>query len=130
MSIAKNPPAKSFRDLRVWNAAIQLVKEIYGVTQGFPSSELYGLTSQMRRAAVSIPSNIAEGYTREHRKEYLQFLAIAQASLAELDTHLEIAQQLGFVRDKDLSAVTGSKIKVGKQLRSLRKALADRYRFK
>ena len=77
---------KSYRDLRVWQAGMDLVVRVYRLTQGFPTHELYGLTSQMRRAAVSIPSNIAEGHTRESSKEYLHHLSIAQGSLAELET--------------------------------------------
>ena len=75
---------KSFRDLRVWQAAMDLVEQIYLLTHTFPKHELYGLASQMQRAAVSIPSNIAEGQTRGYTKEYLHHLSIARASLAEL----------------------------------------------
>ncbi len=78
---------KSYRDLRVWQAAMNLVEQVYRLTRAFPKQETYGLSSQMQRAAVSIPSNIAEGHTREHLKEYLHHLSIAQASLAELETH-------------------------------------------
>ena len=85
----------SYRDLRVWNEAIELVEHVYRVTQEFPKHETFGLTSQMQRAAISVPANIAEGNTREHRKEYLHHVALAQASLAELGTHLEIAARLG-----------------------------------
>ena len=85
---------KSFRDLRVWQAGIELVLAVYELTSKFPRHEVYGLSSQMQRAAVSVPSNIAEGHTRESTKEYLQHLSIAQASLAELETQLEIAKQL------------------------------------
>ena len=67
----------SFRDLKVWQKAIELVKEIYGITKDFPKEELYGLSAQMRRAAVSIPSNISEGYRRRHIKEYKQFINVA-----------------------------------------------------
>ena len=75
---------KSFRELRVWQRAVDLVERIYLLTQKFPRDEIYGLTSQIRRAVVSIPSNIAEGHTREHLKEYLHHLSMAQASLAEI----------------------------------------------
>lgn len=76
---------KSFRELRVWQAAMNLVEKVYRVTQRFPKQETYGLVSQIQRAVVSIPSNIAEGHTREHLKEYLHHLSMAQASLAELE---------------------------------------------
>ncbi|MEK6718075.1 MAG: four helix bundle protein, partial [candidate division NC10 bacterium] len=75
---------RSFRDLRVWQAAMDLLVRVYRLTAVFPRLEAYGLTSQTQRAAISIPSNIAEGHTREHRKEYLQHISVAQASLAEL----------------------------------------------
>ena len=74
----------SFRDLRVWNAAMDMGVQVYGLTRAFPREEVHGLTAQMRRAAISVPSNIAEGHTREHTKEYLHHLSMAQASLAEL----------------------------------------------
>lgn len=122
IDLAKSP-ATSFRDLRVWNTAISFVKEIYSVTQSFPRSELFGLARQMQRAVVSIPSNIAEGYAREHRKEYLQFLAIAQGSLAELETQLEIASQLEYLNSNQLAYVRMTSTLVGKQLRALRKSL-------
>ena len=88
---------KSFRDLRVWKEGMDLVKAVYQVVSSFPKHEVYGLSSQMRRAVVSVPSNIAEGYARQHRKEYLNHLSIAQASLAELDTQLEIAARLEYL---------------------------------
>ena len=78
----------SFRDLRVWQAGMELVEQVYLLTKSFPKQEIYGLTSQIQRAAVSVPSNIAEGHTREHSKEFLHHLSIAQASLAELETQL------------------------------------------
>jgi len=76
----------TFRDLRVWQAAVELVVEVYRLTGVLPKQETYGLVSQMQRAAVSIPSNIAEGHSREHIKEYLHHLSVAQGSLAELET--------------------------------------------
>jgi four helix bundle protein len=87
----------SFRDLRVWKSGIDLVIEVYRLTQAFPREEQYGLTSQVRRAAVSIPSNLAEGHARESSKEYLNHLSIVQGSLAELQTQIEIAVRLDFV---------------------------------
>ena len=84
----------SYQDLIVWQKAVELVVEIYKLTRSFPKSETYGLTSQMRRAAVAIPSNIAEGYRRKHTKEYIQFLSIANGSAAELETQIVVAKQL------------------------------------
>lgn len=84
----------SYKELKVWQRGTELVIEIYRLTKLFPKEELYALTSQMRRAAVSIPSNIAEGYTRKHRQEYIQFLRVAFGSGAELETQLVISKQL------------------------------------
>ena len=98
-------PAKSYRDLDVWRRAMDLVEEIYRLTQQFPKEELYGLTSQIRRAAVSVPANIAEGYGRTHRKAYLNHLSIARGSLMEVETHVQIAVRLQFLhRDQALRA--------------------------
>jgi four helix bundle protein len=88
---------RSFRDLDVWNKAMDLVVEVYALTRGFPSDERYGLTSQMRRAALSVASNIAEGNGRSYRREYAHHVSIARGSLSELMTCLEIAQRLGYI---------------------------------
>lgn len=85
---------ESFKQLIVWQRAIELVKEIYKITEQFPTQELYGLTNQIRRAAVSIPSNIAEGKKRKTKKDFLQFLRIADGSAAELETQIIIAKHL------------------------------------
>ena len=113
---------KSFRDLRVWQAGMDLVEHVYRLTQTFPSQEMYGLTSQMRRAAVSIPSNIAEGHTREHSKEYLHHLSMAQASLAELETQFEIVARLKYLSPEQLSQAL-EQAALGRQLYALRNAL-------
>lgn len=86
----------TYKDLTVWQKSIELVTEMYHLTNSFPKSELFGLTSQMKRAAISIPSNIAEGFTRKSRLEYLHFIRIAFSSGAELETQLFIAQKLHF----------------------------------
>lgn len=88
---------KSYRDLDIWKKAIEIVKEIYALTDEFPKSEIYGITSQMRRSSVSIPSNIAEGFRRQHNKEYIQFLYIALGSCAELETQITIAKELNYL---------------------------------
>lgn len=85
---------KSYKELIVWQRSIDLVKEVYAITRGFPRDETYGLTIQIRRAAVSIPSNIAEGYSRKNRKEFVQFLRISYGSSAELETQIIIAKNL------------------------------------
>jgi four helix bundle protein len=86
--------SRSFRDLDVWVISIEFIKEVYRVTANFPATEIYGLTNQTRRAAVSIPSNIAEGQGRNSAKEFKQFLAISLGSLAELETQLIIANEI------------------------------------
>lgn len=86
---------QSYRDLLAWQKSFELALAIFDLTKNFPKSELYGLISQMRRAAFAIPSNIAEGYTRQHRREYIQFLSIAYSSGAELETQLLLAKKLG-----------------------------------
>lgn len=85
---------KSYKELIVWQKSIELVIEIYAITSHFPKEEIYGLVTQMRRAAVSIPSNIAEGYKRKNIREYLQFLSIADASAAELETQIIISKKI------------------------------------
>lgn len=117
---------KSFRDLRVWQLAMELVELIYRVTQSFPKHEIYGLTSQIQRAAVSVPSNIAEGHTREHTKEYLYHLSIAQGSLAELETQLEIAARLNYLARGELLPILERVVSLGKQQYALRNALLRR----
>jgi four helix bundle protein len=86
----------SYRDLQIWQLGVDLALEIYRLTADFPKHEQYGLTSQLRRAAVSIPSNIAEGHARKTQREFQRFLNIAKGSLAELETQLTIAKELGF----------------------------------
>jgi len=93
----------SYKDLIVWDKSFKLVIEIYRLTNLFPKSETYGLTSQIRRCAVSIPSNIAEGFARKHRKEYAQFIFIAFGSGAELETQLLLSKTLGLAPEKEFT---------------------------
>lgn len=86
-----------FQDLQIWKKGIDLVKNIYSITKGFPNDEIYGLVSQMRRSAVSIPSNIAEGFKRFHNNEFRQFLYITLGSCAELETQVIIAGELNYI---------------------------------
>jgi four helix bundle protein len=90
---------KTFRDLEIWKRSVSLVENVYAVTRGFPPEEKYALTSQLRRSAVSIPSNISEGFARFHNKEYRQFLYVALGSCAELTTQLVIASRLKYTTD-------------------------------
>ena len=96
---------KDFKDLRIWQKGIEIVNKVYNITQSFPKEELYGLVTQMRRSAVSIPSNIAEGFTRKSNREYRQFSYIALGSCAELETQFIIAKQRSFFTDKDIDTV-------------------------
>lgn len=115
-----------FRELHVWQRGMELVEGIYRLSAGFPKAEVYGLTSQMRRAAVSIPSNIAEGHTRESTKEYLNHVSVAQSSLAELETQLEIALRLKFVEGSEMQPLFEEAAILGKQLWALRNALSKK----
>ena len=90
---------QSYKDLIVYQKGYKLSLEVYQATKNFPKEEIYGLVSQMRRSAVSIPCNISEGYRRGHRKEYIQFLHMAHGSCAELETHLVIAKELGYLNE-------------------------------
>lgn len=118
----------SYRELLVWQKAMSLTVTSYKLSGRFPRTELYGLTSQLRRASVSVPSNIAEGYGRGSRKEYLQFLFIAQGSLKELETQTILAQQLNFITNEAASDLLNESDTVGKMLwgliRSLRPKLS------
>jgi len=112
----------SYKDLIVWQKSMELVVEIYDLTDKFPKSEIYGLVSQMRRAAVSIPSNTAEGRRRGSRKEFRQFMLISYGSGAELETQIEIAKRLSFGSKLDYSKIDG---KLNEIMRMLNKILAS-----
>ena len=114
------------RELIAWQQAVNLVELIYRDTERFPRQEAYGLVAQIRRSAVSIPANIAEGAGRNSLKELIQFLGIASGSKAELDTHLEIARRLGMIREE--SPVFRQIERVGQLLTALRKSLQGRAR--
>ncbi len=115
---------ETFKDLLVWQEAMNIVEMIYLQTSSFPKEEMYGLTNQVRRAAVSIPANIAEGNGRITRKEYLRFLYIANGSMKELETHLLIAERLNFLTKESLEKIQVKLQTVGKLLTTLRKSLA------
>ena len=97
---------KSFKELKIWQKGIEIVGDIYRFSKEFPQHEIYGLTAQIKRAAISIPSNIAEGFKRSHSKEFRQFLHIALGSLAELETQTIIANQQGFLDADNLSILS------------------------
>lgn len=106
----------SYKELIVWQKAMKLMREVYITTTKFPKDELYGLASQMQRAAVAIPSNIAEGYLRKHRKEYTQFLSISLSSAAELETQILICKSLPKFKNIDFSNLEALNTEVIKML--------------
>jgi len=111
--------AYSFRDLLAWQKAMALVVDVYRVTEAFPQREIYGLTNQVRRAAVSVPSNIAEGKGRLSKKEFVQFLSKARGSLLEAQTQLEIAFNLGFLAKSDFDKLEESASEAGRLINGL-----------
>ena len=114
---------KTHKDLDVWRKSIDLVASVYKTTSLFPKEELYGLTSQIRRAAVSIPSNIAEGAARNHVNEFRQFLYIALGSGAELETQLIIAKMLGFISDEKSQTLINELNSISRMLQGLIKSI-------
>ena len=114
---------KGFRDLIAWQKAYELVLEIYKLSRRFPRHEQYGFTSQICRAAVSVPGNIAEGYERQHRREYIRFLIIAKGSLGELETYLLLAQDLGYVNIFECKNIDLKRKEVAKVLNGLIRSL-------
>lgn len=103
---------KSYRDLIVWQKSIDLVEMVYQATKTFPKEELYGLTNQLRRAAVSVPSNIAEGHARKSTAEFRNFLSIARGSLAEVETQLLIDRRLGYVNKQRVESILSIQVEV------------------
>jgi len=114
---------KSYRDLRVWQGGMRVAEECYRLTRQFPKEELYGMTSQIRRASASVPANIAEGHDRDTRGEYVQFLRVAQGSLKELETHLLLAQRVGLSSTSLVDPVLDNCDNLGKMLRALIRSL-------
>jgi four helix bundle protein len=116
---------KNYRSLEVWQKGMDLVEECYRLCSAFPKSETYGLSSQLKRAAVSVPANIAEGQARQHRPEFIQHLYIAYGSLAEIETHVQIAVRLNFVQDVDAQPVLERCGEVGRLLNGLLRSLRN-----
>jgi four helix bundle protein len=117
---------QSFRELKIWQSAMELVAGVYELTRTLPKSEVYGLSSQLQRAAVSIPANIAEGHTRRNLREYLQFLSIARGSLAEVETYLELIPRLGYAQSEQIRPLIELSAAVSRQLIALRDSLSTR----
>ena len=118
------PRTKSYRDLIVWQRSIQLVKKVYEITRTFPADERFGLVSQMRRASVSISSNIAEGQARRTPGEFINFISQAEGSTAELDTQFIIACELSFVSEQSRQEIPGLIDEVSRMLNALRRSLS------
>ena len=114
---------KPHKKLDVWKKSIELVQKIYELTKTLPKIEEYGLTNQMRRAAISVPANISEGAARQTKKEFIQFLHMAQGSLSELDTHLEITLRLGYMKEISLQELSTLMNDIDKMLTGLIKSL-------
>ena len=112
-----------YKDLKVWQFSMNIAKEVYHLTQGLPKQETYSLTSQLQRAAVSIPSNIAEGHTRDSTKEFLHFISIGLGSLAELETQLMLAERFKYLDNEALAAILIKTEETGRMLRGLQRTL-------
>jgi four helix bundle protein len=126
MSDASTPAKiKSHRDLIAWQKAMALVTDVYGLTKTFPREEMYGLTAQTRRAAASVPANIAEGQGRRYGREFHQFLGNARGSLMELDTHLELALRVGYLNSEQHSGIRANLDEVGRILNGLMRSISS-----
>lgn len=123
---ATSGEVRHYRDLLVWQKAVDWTEVVYSATGAWPSDERFGLTSQVRRAAVSIPSNIAEGAARRSTPDFLRFLSIARASLAEAETQLIIAERLGYIDASALSSLLGDADEISRMLSGLISKLGER----
>ena len=117
---------KSYKELEIWKKAMDLTVEVYKITGSFPPQEKFGLISQMQRAATSIPANIAEGWGRGTTKEYVRFLRVARASLMELETHLILAQRLGYLPKDNLQPLQQEITTLGKGINALIRSLLSK----
>jgi four helix bundle protein len=117
---------QSYQELEVWQVAMTLAEQCYKATKAFPKEELFGMISQIRRAAASIPANIAEGQGREHTKEFLNHLSIARGSLKELETHLLLSHRVGLLQERDFQPLMLLSERISQMLSRLRQALERR----
>jgi len=117
---------RSYKDLMVWQRSMDLTVRTYEVTRRFPSEEKYGLVSQMRRAAASVPANIAEGHARRSGREYLQMLGIARGSLAELETFVTLSERLGLIRSETSESLLEDCAAINRMMNGLMRALSSR----
>ncbi len=111
--------ARDFKNIKAWKYADDLAVLVYFKTRSFPKEELYGITSQLRRAAVSVPTNIAEGASREHKKEYLHFLYVARGSIAEVEYLLHLSRRIGYLKDDEYRQVEDRRKEAAKTLQGL-----------
>ena len=123
MNSTEEGKIRNFKDLKIWQRGVELVKLIYVITNSLPVDEKYGIVSQMRRSAVSVPSNIAEGFMRRHNKEYKQFLYIALGSLAELETQIIISKELNFLTTEHYTSMLSAIDELNKMTTGLIKCL-------
>ena len=120
----ENAKVKHYKELKIWQKGMTLTREVYRVTEKFPPSEKYGLAAQLRRAVVSVPSNIAEGQARNGTREFLQFLSHASGSLAELETQILLSVDLGYCGATDVSVISQEIAELQKMLAAIRRRLA------
>jgi len=118
---------KNYKELKVWQKSYQSCLEVYKITKGFPKEEVYGLTSQIRRAAVSVPSNIAEGYGRKTTPEYIRSLYIAYGSNCELETQVLLSYDLGYIKDENMKKIQEEIGEVERMLKALIKSLENKF---
>ncbi|WP_348633209.1 MULTISPECIES: four helix bundle protein [unclassified Mesorhizobium] len=121
-----NTTINSYRDLIVWKAAVELAVDCYSATKAFPSSEVYGMTSQIRRSSVSIAANVAEGHGRENTGSFVQYLRIAQGSFKELETHLILSGRVALMVEQDVLRLLGQADEIGRMLRSMIRSLQQK----
>jgi len=114
----------TYRDLDVWKAGMELAEKLHPLLKQFPKDEMYALTSQMRRGSYSIPSNIAEGFGREHTQEYIQFLSVAKGSLTELETQMILAVKFAYLTKEDRAMLWDLRQRIGMMLTKLKASLA------
>jgi len=114
---------QTYRDLEIWKTGIDVVRDIYLLTEKFPKHEIYGIVSQMRRSAISIPSNVAEGFKRYHNKEYKQFLYVTLGSCAELETQITIAKELRYITSDSETMLLDKLDHIGRMISNLLKKL-------
>jgi four helix bundle protein len=117
---------RSYRDLEVWKKAMEVAREVYKATAKFPTEERFGLANQIRRAAVSVPSNLAEGHARASAADFSRFISISMGSIAELETQLLLSTDLGYLANDDCDRLLGNLDLTGKMLRGLSKAIMRR----